>query len=99
MYDLVKAIDAPAALRRLDRRQLQPLADELRAFVLDSVSQTGGHPSSNIGRGELTVAPPYVFDTPPDRLLWGRRHQTYPPKIPTGRRAPIHSLASRRACY
>ncbi|MFB9128823.1 1-deoxy-D-xylulose-5-phosphate synthase N-terminal domain-containing protein, partial [Paraburkholderia dipogonis] len=49
MYDLLKTIDDPAALRRLDRRQLQPLADELRAFVLDSVSQTGGHLSSNLG--------------------------------------------------
>jgi 1-deoxy-D-xylulose-5-phosphate synthase len=70
MYDLLKTIDDPAALRRLDRRQLQPLADELRAFVLDSVSQTGGHLSSNLGTVELTIALHYVFDTPHDRIVW-----------------------------
>ncbi|WP_345815436.1 1-deoxy-D-xylulose-5-phosphate synthase [Paraburkholderia sp. PREW-6R] len=92
MYDLLKTIDDPAALRRLDRRQLQPLADELRAFVLDSVSQTGGHLSSNLGTVELTIALHYVFDTPHDRIVWDVGHQTYPHKILTGRRDQMHSL-------
>src|SRR3954447_7158898 len=92
MYDLLKTIDDPAALRRLDRRQLQPLADELRAFVLESVSQTGGHLSSNLGTVELTIALHYVFDTPHDRIVWDVGHQTYPHKILTGRRERMHTL-------
>ncbi|MEK6295335.1 MAG: 1-deoxy-D-xylulose-5-phosphate synthase N-terminal domain-containing protein, partial [Paraburkholderia tropica] len=92
MYDLLKTIDDPADLRRLDRRQLQPLADELRAFVLDSVSQTGGHLSSNLGTVELTIALHYVFDTPRDRIVWDVGHQTYPHKILTGRRDQMPTL-------
>jgi len=69
-YELLNTIDDPADLRRLDRRQLGPLADELRAFVLDSVSQTGGHLSSNLGTVELTIALHYVFNTPEDRIVW-----------------------------
>src|SRR6202051_1510349 len=92
MYDLLKTIDDPADLRRLDRRQLKPLADELRAFVLDSVSQTGGHLLSNLGTVELTIALHYVFDTPDDRIVWDVGHQTYPHKILTGRRDQIRTL-------
>jgi 1-deoxy-D-xylulose-5-phosphate synthase len=92
MYDLLKTIDDPAALRALDRRQLQPLADELRAYVLDSVSQTGGHLSSNLGTVELTIALHYVFDTPRDRIVWDVGHQTYPHKILTGRRDQMPTL-------
>src|ERR1700742_3982742 len=92
MYDLLKTIDDPADLRALDRRQLQPLADELRAYVLDSVSQTGGHLSSNLGTVELTIALHYVFDTPDDRIVWDVGHQTYPHKILTGRREAMSTL-------
>ena len=92
MYDLLKTIDDPAALRRLERRQLQPLADELRAYVLDSVSQTGGHLSSNLGTVELTIALHYVFDTPNDRIVWDVGHQSYPHKILTGRRERMSTL-------
>src|SRR3954447_21207227 len=95
MYDLLKTIDDPADLRALDRRQLQPLADELRAYVLDSVSQTGGHLSSNLGTVELTIALHYVFDTPNDRIVWDVGHQTYPHKILTGRRDQMGSLRQR----
>jgi 1-deoxy-D-xylulose-5-phosphate synthase len=95
MYDLLKTIDDPADLRRLDRRQLKPLADELRAFLLDSVSQTGGHLSSNLGTVELTIALHYVFDTPHDRIVWDVGHQTYPHKILTGRRDRMPSLRQR----
>ncbi|KNH06839.1 1-deoxy-D-xylulose 5-phosphate synthase [Candidatus Burkholderia brachyanthoides] len=92
MYDLLKTIDDPADLRVLDRRQMQPLADELRAYVLDSVSQTGGHLSSNLGTVELTIALHYVFDTPADRIVWDVGHQTYPHKILTGRRDQMPGL-------
>jgi 1-deoxy-D-xylulose-5-phosphate synthase len=95
MYDLLKTIDDPADLRRLERRQLTPLADELRAFVLDSVSQTGGHLSSNLGTVELTIALHYVFDTPHDRIVWDVGHQTYPHKILTGRRDQMPTLRQR----
>jgi 1-deoxy-D-xylulose-5-phosphate synthase len=92
MYDLLKTIDDPAALRRLDRDDLRPLADELREFVLQSVSQTGGHLSSNLGTVELTIALHYVFNTPHDRIVWDVGHQTYPHKILTGRRDAMPTL-------
>ncbi|MEW6689215.1 MAG: 1-deoxy-D-xylulose-5-phosphate synthase [Pseudomonadota bacterium] len=92
MYELLKTIDDPAALRRLERRQLHQLADELRAFVLDSVSKTGGHLSSNLGTVELTIALHYVFETPEDRIVWDVGHQTYPHKILTGRREQMARL-------
>ena len=92
MYSLLETINSPADLRRLPRAQLKTLADELRAFVLDSVSKTGGHLSSNLGTVELTVALHYVFNTPDDRLVWDVGHQTYPHKILTGRRDRMGSL-------
>jgi 1-deoxy-D-xylulose-5-phosphate synthase len=92
MYDLLKTIDDVDALRKLDRRDLPALADQLRAFVLDSVSQTGGHLSSNLGTVELTIALHYVFDTPRDRIVWDVGHQTYPHKILTGRRERMGTL-------
>jgi 1-deoxy-D-xylulose-5-phosphate synthase len=92
MYELLKTIDDPAQLRALDRKQLHQLADELRAYVLDSVSKTGGHLSSNLGTVELSIALHYVFDTPEDRIVWDVGHQTYPHKILTGRREKMHTL-------
>ena len=83
---LLQSIHAPADLRRLSRPELKQLANELRESVLQSVSQTGGHLSSNLGTVELTIALHYVFDTPNDRLVWDVGHQTYPHKILTGRR-------------
>jgi 1-deoxy-D-xylulose-5-phosphate synthase len=88
----LKKIDGPADLRKLSRIQLKPLADELRAFVLDSVSKTGGHLSSNLGTVELTIALHYVFNTPEDRIVWDVGHQTYPHKILTGRRDQMKTL-------
>jgi 1-deoxy-D-xylulose-5-phosphate synthase len=92
MYTLLPKIDSPADLRRLDRAQLKQLADELRAFVLESVAQTGGHLSSNLGTVELAIALHYVFDTPNDRIVWDVGHQTYPHKILTGRREAMKTL-------
>src|SRR5687767_5072825 len=92
MYELLKSIDDPAQLRSLERKQLAQLADELRAYVLDSVSKTGGHLSSNLGTVELTIALHYIFDTPEDRIVWDVGHQTYPHKILTGRREAMARL-------
>ena len=91
-YPLLDAIDHPARLRELDRKQLPQLAEELRAFLVESVSRTGGHLSSNLGTVELTLALHYVFDTPDDRLVWDVGHQTYAHKILTGRRAGMARL-------
>ena len=92
MYELLNTINDPADLRKLDRRQLPQLAAELREFLIDSVSKTGGHLSSNLGTVELTIALHYVFDTPHDRLVWDVGHQTYGHKILTGRREGMSRL-------
>ena len=92
LYPLLQNINDPADLRQLPRTQLHALAAELRAYVLSSVSKTGGHLSSNLGTVELTVALHYVFNTPHDRVVWDVGHQTYPHKILTGRRERMESL-------
>jgi len=86
------SIHTPADLKKLSRDELPALADELRHFVLDSVSKTGGHLSSNLGTVELSIALHYVFDTPADRIVWDVGHQSYPHKILTGRREQMKTL-------
>lgn len=88
----LEQIQSPADLRRLSRRELKELADQLRQFVLESVSRTGGHLSSNLGTVELTIALHHVFNTPDDRLVWDVGHQSYPHKILTGRREAMARL-------
>ncbi|MBF6615176.1 MAG: 1-deoxy-D-xylulose-5-phosphate synthase [Candidimonas sp.] len=85
-------INTPADLRGLDRAELKEVADELREFVLRSVSRTGGHLSSNLGTVELTIALHHVFNTPFDRIVWDVGHQSYPHKILTGRREQMAQL-------
>ncbi len=89
---LLNSINTPADLRQLERSQLAALAAELRQYLLDSVSSTGGHLSSNLGTVELTIALHYVFDTPEDRIVWDVGHQTYAHKILTGRRDGMSRL-------
>ncbi len=89
---LLDTIRTPADLRALERDVLPQLAEELRAFLIDSVAKTGGHLSSNLGTIELTIALHYVYDTPADRLVWDVGHQTYAHKILTGRRAGMARL-------
>ena len=89
---LLETINQPADLRQLPRTQLTPLAHELRQFLLDSVSKTGGHLSSNLGTVELTIALQYVYNTPRDRIVWDVGHQTYSHKILTGRRERMPTL-------
>ena len=90
--DLLDQIQRPADLKSLDRRELKKLADELRSFVLQTVSRTGGHLSSNLGTVELTVALHHVYDTPHDRIIWDVGHQSYPHKILTGRKDAMGTL-------
>jgi 1-deoxy-D-xylulose-5-phosphate synthase len=95
-YDLLRSINSPADVRALARPELKALAQELRGFILDSVSTTGGHLSSNLGTVELTVALHHVFDTPNDRIIWDVGHQTYTHKILTGRREAMARLRMHR---
>lgn len=89
---LLDSIDSPADLRALDEKQLPQVADELRAFLLYSVGQTGGHFGAGLGVVELTIALHYVYETPDDRLVWDVGHQTYPHKILTSRRERMNSI-------
>jgi 1-deoxy-D-xylulose-5-phosphate synthase len=91
-FPLLATIDLPADLRRLPEDKLPTLAAELRAFLVDSVSRTGGHLAAGLGVVELTIALHYVFDTPEDRLVWDVGHQAYPHKILTGRRERMGTL-------
>jgi 1-deoxy-D-xylulose-5-phosphate synthase len=90
--NLLQHIESPDDLKKLSRDDLPQLANELRAFILHSVSNTGGHLSSNLGTVELTIALHYVLDTPDDRLIWDVGHQSYAHKILTGRRQLMHTL-------
>ena len=94
-YPLLETVNDPADLRAFDRKQLAQLATELRVFIVDSVSSTGGHLSSNLGTVELTIALHYVFKTPEDKLIWDVGHQTYGHKILTGRRAAMRKLRQK----
>ena len=92
MYSLLNTINTPEDLRKLTREKLPQLAKELREFLVESVSKTGGHLSSNLGTVELTIALHTIYDTPEDRLVWDVGHQTYAHKILTGRRQAMNSL-------
>ncbi|MGD8176053.1 1-deoxy-D-xylulose-5-phosphate synthase [Marinimicrobium sp. ARAG 43.8] len=89
---LLDRIEDPAALRDLKEKELDTLADELRAYLLYTVGQSGGHFGAGLGVVELTVALHYVYQTPEDRLVWDVGHQTYPHKILTGRRERMGSI-------
>lgn len=92
MYPLLETINSPLELRALERKQLPQFAKELRSFLIESVANTGGHLSSNLGTIELTIALHYIFNTPNDRLVWDVGHQTYAHKILTGRREGMTRL-------
>jgi 1-deoxy-D-xylulose-5-phosphate synthase len=91
-YPLLARIAAPAELRKLPAADLVPLAGELREFLIQTVSQMGGHFAAGLGTVELTVALHYVFDTPHDRLVWDVGHQAYPHKVLTGRRNRLQTI-------
>src|SRR6266571_647992 len=91
-YPLLETIDTPADLRRLSPAKLPALAQELREFLIQSVSTRGGHFAAGLGTVELTIALHYVFNTPYDRLVWDVGHQAYPHKVLTGRRNQLHTI-------
>lgn len=94
-YPLLSEINSPEDLRLLSKDQLQTVVDELRAYLLESVSQTSGHLASGLGVVELTVALHYVYQTPFDQLIWDVGHQAYPHKILTGRRDQMHTIRQK----
>ncbi|MCK5263472.1 MAG: 1-deoxy-D-xylulose-5-phosphate synthase, partial [Gammaproteobacteria bacterium] len=94
-WALLESIDSPEDLRKLPQSQLSSLAQQLRSFLLESVSSTGGHLSAGLGTIELTIALHYIFNTPEDRLVWDVGHQTYPHKILTGRREQMKTLRQK----
>ncbi len=94
-YPLLDSIDLPIDLRQLEQQQLAQLADELRNFLIATVSRTGGHLAAGLGVVELTIALHYVFNTPEDRLVWDVGHQAYPHKILTGRRGRMATLRQK----
>ncbi len=95
VYPLLERVNTPDDLRKLDESDLIVLADELRHFLINTVSQTGGHLASGLGVVELTVALHYIFNTPDDRVIWDVGHQAYPHKILTGRREQMCRLRKK----
>ncbi|HET7126593.1 MAG TPA: 1-deoxy-D-xylulose-5-phosphate synthase, partial [Lysobacter sp.] len=91
-YPRLSRIDSPADLRALEESELRAVADELRAYLIESVGQSGGHFGAGLGVVELTTALHYLFDTPDDRIVWDVGHQAYPHKILTGRRDAIRTV-------
>jgi len=89
---ILERINSPEDLRKLARDDINKVSDELRTFLLESVSKSGGHLSSNLGTVELTLAIHYVFNTPFDKLVWDVGHQSYAHKIITGRRNKLSSI-------
>lgn len=91
-YQILSKIDSPADLKKLNINELKQLSEEIREFLVDAISKTGGHLSASLGTVELTLALHYVFDTPTDKLVWDVGHQAYVHKIITGRRDVFHTL-------
>ena len=98
-FPLLSRIDSPADLRGLNETELQTLAGELREFVVQTISQCGGHFAANLGTVELTIALHYVLNTPDDRLVWDVGHQAYPHKILTGRRERLGTVRQKNGLH
>lgn len=94
-YPRLSRIQSPDDLRRFDESELPAIADELRAYLIESVGKSGGHFGAGLGVIELTVALHYLYQTPVDQLVWDVGHQTYPHKILTGRRDAIHTVKQK----
>src|SRR5690606_23433683 len=94
-YPRLSRIDSPADLRGFDETELPAIADELRAYLIESVGKSGGHFGAGLGVVELTTALHWIYDTPVDRILWDVGHQSYPHKILTGRRDSIHTVKQK----
>ena len=85
-YHLLNKINSPSDLEKLDNRELKLLADDVREYILEVISQTGGHLAAGLGTVELSISLHHVFNTPIDKIIWDVGHQCYPHKILTGRK-------------
>jgi 1-deoxy-D-xylulose-5-phosphate synthase len=94
-YALLKDINLPADVRKLDKQQLKDLSNELREYLTHTVSLSGGHFSAGLGTVELTVALHYIYNTPEDQLVWDVGHQAYPHKILTGRKELMPTIRTK----
>ena len=94
-YPRLARIETPADLRQFPESELGEIAQELRAYLIESVGRSGGHFGAGLGVIELTVALHYLYETPDDRLVWDVGHQCYPHKILTGRRDTIHTVKKK----
>ncbi|QIL20221.1 1-deoxy-D-xylulose-5-phosphate synthase [Thermomonas sp. HDW16] len=94
-YPLLSKIDSPAELRQLPESDVRAVADELRAYLIESVGKSGGHFGAGLGVVELTTVLHYLYNTPDDRIVWDVGHQCYPHKILTGRRDQIHTVKQK----
>jgi 1-deoxy-D-xylulose-5-phosphate synthase len=90
--NIINKINSLQDLRKLSSEELQQLAQEIRSFIIETVSKTGGHLAPSLGTVELTIALHYVFNTPEDKIVWDVGHQTYAHKILTGRKNLFHTL-------
>ena len=91
-YPILDKVDVPSDLRNLDIKELENLASDIREYILDTISKTGGHLAAGLGTVELSIALHYVFDTPTDKIIWDVGHQCYPHKILTGRKNRLNSI-------
>ena len=91
-YPLLDNIKNPDSLKKLNSEELNILASEIRGYLLDVISKTGGHLAAGLGTVELTIALHYIFNTPKDKLIWDVGHQCYPHKIITGRKEELKKL-------
>ena len=98
-YPLLSRIDSPADLRQLPETDVRAVADELRAYLIESVGKSGGHFGANLGVVELTTALHYLYDTPEDRIVWDVGHQAYPHKILTGRRERMQTIRKKEGLH
>ena len=96
---LLDKVDYPSDLRKLTKKELHQLSDELREFLIYSVSLSGGHFGAGLGVVELTVALHYIFNTPDDNLIWDVGHQSYPHKIITGRKKEISTIRAKNGLH
>ena len=91
-YRLLDQVNTPDDIRTLDNGQLIQLASDIRSYILDVISKTGGHLAAGLGTVELSICLHYIFNTPADKIIWDVGHQSYPHKILTGRKDKIKTL-------
>ena len=91
-YPILDRVEMPSDIRDLDLKELESLASDIREYILDTISKTGGHLAAGLGTVELSIALHYVFNTPVDKIIWDIGHQCYPHKILTGRKNKLDSV-------